>query len=122
MSSTQIRSVVLYVADPSSSQHFYERALGARPGSISHGRVELDVGGVRLLLHPTSTDEQDRSEARHGRAEIYFLVDDVDATVTRLRQAGAEVIQEPTDQPWGERDAVVLDPDDFPLFLTQATR
>jgi lactoylglutathione lyase len=34
-----------------------------------------------------------------------------DAAVGRLRAAGVEVIQEPMDQPWGERMATVVDPD-----------
>lgn len=36
---------------------------------------------------------------------------DVDAAVARLRAAGVTVVDEPRDQPWGERMARVLDPD-----------
>lgn len=117
-----VRSVILYVADTSMSRRFYERALDTPARDINNGRVEFDVGGTRLLLHPTSVDEQDRAAARHGRTEVYFLVEDVDVTVARLKDAGVEVIQESTDQHWGERDAAVLDPDGLPLFLTQALR
>ena len=122
MTTPFIRSIVLYVSDPSASQRFYERALGLVASDINSGRVELEAGGTRLLLHPTTVDEQDRASARHGRTEVYFMVDDLDASLDRLRQGGAEVIQEVTKQPWGERDAAVLDPDGFPLFLTQALR
>lgn len=122
MTTPFIRSIVLYVSDPSASQRFYERALGLVASDINSGRVELEAGGTRLLLHPTTVDEQDRASARHGRTEVYFMVDDLDASLDRLRRGGAEVIQEVTKQPWGERDAAVLDPDGFPLFLTQALR
>ena len=122
METPSVRSIVLYVADPSASRLFYERALGLAASGTHSGRVEFDVCGTRLLLHPTSVDEQDRSAARHGRTEVYFMVDDLEASVGRLREGGAEMMQEITVRPWGERDAAVLDPDGFPLFLTQVLR
>ncbi|WP_150460201.1 VOC family protein [Nesterenkonia ebinurensis] len=120
MSTALIRSIVLYVSDPATSQRFYERALGITASGVTNGRVEFEAGGIRLLLHPTSVDEHDRAAARHGRTEVYFTVDDLEASLVRLREGGAEVIQEIIEQPWGERDAAVVDPDGFPLFLTQA--
>jgi lactoylglutathione lyase len=71
------------------------------------------------VLHPTDTDADDRAHARHGRTVVYFEVDDVYAAVLELRSAGVEVVQEPSDQPWGERDAMAVDPDGFPVLLTQ---
>jgi catechol 2,3-dioxygenase-like lactoylglutathione lyase family enzyme len=41
---------------------------------------------------------------------VHFHTDDLDATFEQLRAAGAEVVQEPTDQPWGTRDCAVRDP------------
>ena len=119
MSVTGVRTVALYVANPTAARRFYEGLLGLPVVSEHHGRVQLDAGGVRLLLHPTDTDANDRAQARHGRTEVYFEVADVDGTVLELRSAGVEVVQDPTDQPWGERDAMVLDPDGFPIFLTE---
>lgn len=114
-----VRTVAIYVQDPARSRDFYEGLLGL-PFLAEHaGRVQLAVGSTRLLLSPTHTDEQDGLEARHGRCEVYLQVGDVDALVTHMRGAGVPVTQEPTDQPWGERDAVVLDPDGFPVFLTE---
>jgi lactoylglutathione lyase len=37
--------------------------------------------------------------------------DDCDAAVVRLRNGGVRIVEEPCDQPWGERVARVLDPD-----------
>jgi uncharacterized glyoxalase superfamily protein PhnB len=34
----------------------------------------------------------------------------VDAGFEKLRASGAEIVQEPTDQPWGTRDCAVRDP------------
>ncbi len=39
-----------------------------------------------------------------------FRSDDLDATVEKVRASGAEVLQEPADQPWGVRDCAFRDP------------
>ena len=41
---------------------------------------------------------------------VHFRTDDVDGTFERVRAAGAEIVQEPTDQFWGTRDFAVRDP------------
>lgn len=41
---------------------------------------------------------------------VHFHTDDLDATFAQLQSAGAEIVQEPTDQPWGTRDCAVRDP------------
>lgn len=41
---------------------------------------------------------------------VHFHTDDLDATFEKVRAAGAEIVQEPTDQPWGTRDFAVRDP------------
>lgn len=116
---TGIRSVVLYVADVARSRHFYEGALGLPVQREVGGRVELDLGPTRLLLHPTDIDTHDLADARHGRTEVYYQVSNIDAVVDELIGAGIELVQPPTSEPWGERDACMLDPDGYPVFLTE---
>jgi catechol 2,3-dioxygenase-like lactoylglutathione lyase family enzyme len=41
---------------------------------------------------------------------VHFHTDDLDATFAQLQAAGAEIVQEPTEQPWGTRDCAVRDP------------
>jgi len=41
---------------------------------------------------------------------VHFHSDDLDASFEKLRASGAEIVQEPTDQPWGTRDLAVRDP------------
>jgi catechol 2,3-dioxygenase-like lactoylglutathione lyase family enzyme len=41
---------------------------------------------------------------------VIFSTDDCDATFEHIRAAGAEVLQEPTDQFWGVRDCAFRDP------------
>ncbi|MFE0875722.1 VOC family protein [Streptomyces smyrnaeus] len=45
------------------------------------------------------------------RFDITVIVEDVDKTVGALREAGAPVVLEPRDQPWGDRHAYVADPE-----------
>jgi catechol 2,3-dioxygenase-like lactoylglutathione lyase family enzyme len=41
---------------------------------------------------------------------VHFRTDDLDATFEKVRASGADIVQEPTDQPWGTRDCAVRDP------------
>jgi lactoylglutathione lyase len=54
------------------------------------------------------------------RFEMFVYVDDLEGTVETLRSRGAPVLQEPTDQPWGERTAYVTDPEGNPVSLALA--
>jgi predicted enzyme related to lactoylglutathione lyase len=54
-----------------------------------------------------------------GRVALWFYCDDVDAEVAALRDAGAEITREPADMDWGERMAIVLDPDGNEICLGQ---
>jgi predicted enzyme related to lactoylglutathione lyase len=51
---------------------------------------------------------------------IVFRTDDLDATFERLRASGAEVMQEPMDQPWGPRDCAFRDPSGNMVRVSQA--
>jgi catechol 2,3-dioxygenase-like lactoylglutathione lyase family enzyme len=115
-----LRTVVLHVADVSRAAAFYEHALGLARVYEHAGRVALQLGETRLLLHPAELDSEDVAAARHGRAELYLGVADVDAALADLQARGVPVLQEALDEPWGERDAAVLDPDGYPVYLTQS--
>jgi lactoylglutathione lyase len=97
-----------------------ERALGfyrdLLDGKVSYqfpaegepGYVGLDIGSSHLGigLNPGATS------GRGGqRFSLWVYTEDCDAAVSRLRSAGVEIVEEPADQPWGERIARVLDPD-----------
>ncbi len=41
---------------------------------------------------------------------VHFHTDDLDAAFEKIRASGAEVVQEPAEQPWGARDCAVRDP------------
>jgi catechol 2,3-dioxygenase-like lactoylglutathione lyase family enzyme len=41
---------------------------------------------------------------------VHFRTDDLDATFEKVRASGAEIVDEPAEQPWGTRDFAVRDP------------
>jgi uncharacterized glyoxalase superfamily protein PhnB len=51
---------------------------------------------------------------------LVFSSDDVDATFENVRASGAEVLQEPMDQPWGPRDCAFRDPSGNTVRIAQA--
>ncbi|MEV6684850.1 VOC family protein [Streptomyces sp. NPDC051130] len=52
---------------------------------------------------------------------VVFRTDDLDATFEKVRASGAEVLQEPIDQPWGPRDCAFRDPSGNLVRINQAT-
>jgi catechol 2,3-dioxygenase-like lactoylglutathione lyase family enzyme len=51
-----------------------------------------------------------------------FRTDDLDATFEKVRASGAEVLQEPIDQPWGPRDCAFRDPSGNTVRISQAPK
>jgi lactoylglutathione lyase len=91
---------------------FYRDLLGA---TVSYefpapdgepGYVGLELGNAHLGIgrDPAATAQASQS------LSLWVYADDCDAAVERLRSAGVTIVEEPTDQPWGERVARVLDP------------
>jgi len=79
----------------------------------SPGFVGLDRDGAELAV---VTEDSPRMLAGvtpgpGPRHELFVYVEDVDATIARLRAAGARVVREAADMPWGERVAFVTDPE-----------
>jgi uncharacterized glyoxalase superfamily protein PhnB len=72
------------------------------PGYVG---LQLDAAQLGIGRDPELTD------GPSARLSLWLYVDDCDATVERLRAAGVTIVEEPADQPWGERVARVLDPD-----------
>lgn len=79
---------------------------GADGPAAAVGFATLTVAdGVELLLHERPAVPSDTSVAAS------FVVPDVDAVVRSWEAEGGVVVDQPSDRPWGERQAVVRDPD-----------
>jgi catechol 2,3-dioxygenase-like lactoylglutathione lyase family enzyme len=113
----------ILVHDPDEALGFYRDALGleVRMDVASEGFRWVTVGAqgqeVNIVL---SQPHGGRSQAegdellslvtRGSLQAAIFSSDDLDATFEKVRASGAEVLEEPTSQPWGVRDCAVRDP------------
>ena len=95
--------------DPEASLAFYRDGLGFE--------VRLDVGqGTMRWLTVGPPDQPDVSivlappAADPGVTDELLASNDLDAAFDRLQASGAEVVQEPVDQPYGVRDCAFRDP------------
>ena len=111
------------VHDPDLALGFYRDTLGLElRNDVSKGDFRwLTVGagsqpGVAIVLtnylngSPADQDALAGLIAKGALNGVHFHSDDLDASFEQARAAGAEVVQEPTDQPWGTRDFAVRDP------------
>jgi uncharacterized glyoxalase superfamily protein PhnB len=84
------------------------------PSEGEPGFVSLDIGSSHLGI---GSNPETREGPGGQRISLWIYADDCDAAIERLRAAGAHVMEEPTDQPWGERIARVLDPDGNEIII-----
>jgi catechol 2,3-dioxygenase-like lactoylglutathione lyase family enzyme len=112
--------------DPDAALTFYRDTLGfeVRNDVGYDGMRWITVGpadqpGTSIVLHPPAadpgiTDAERRTIleliAKGSYAAITLAADDLDGVFDRLVAGGAEVVQEPTDQPYGVRDCAFRDP------------
>ena len=121
-----IRETYLPHTDPDASLAFYRDTLGfeVRNDVGYKGMRWITVGppdqpGTSIVLHPPAatpgiTDDERRTILELMAKGSYFGVNlataDLDGTFAKLEASGAEVVQEPTDQPYGLRDCAFRDP------------
>ncbi|MQY12723.1 hypothetical protein SRB5_28620 [Streptomyces sp. RB5] len=133
-----IHTTFLPHTDPDASLAFYRDVLGFEV------RGEVAVGGLRwitvgpadtpstsIVLFPpsatpglTETERRTVAEmmAKGSYASIVLSTADVDATFERVLAAGAELVQEPVDQPYGVRDCAFRDPAGTMVRIQQTDR
>jgi catechol 2,3-dioxygenase-like lactoylglutathione lyase family enzyme len=121
-----IHSSFLPQNDPDVSLAFYRDTLGfeVRNDVGYNGLRWITVGpagqpGVSIVLFPPTatpglTDDERKTVAemmaKGTYATIVLATKNVDGTFERLQGSGAEVVQEPIDQPYGVRDCAFRDP------------
>jgi catechol 2,3-dioxygenase-like lactoylglutathione lyase family enzyme len=112
--------------DPEASLAFYRDVLGFEVRSdVGNGKMRWIVVGpagqpdTSILLAPPATDPGITEDERRTIAEmmakgtygwILLATPDLDGTFERLQASDAEVVQEPTEQPYGIRDSAFRDP------------
>ncbi|WP_369259234.1 VOC family protein [Geodermatophilus amargosae] len=112
--------------DPDAALTFYRDTLGfeLRNDVGYDGMRWLTVGppggaGTAIVLHPPAadpgiTDDERRTVtemmAKGTYASVVLATKDLDGVFERLQAGDAEVVQEPTQQPYGVRDCAFRDP------------
>lgn len=133
--------VKLYICSLAVDDHdkaivFYRDALGFEVRSdVGSGPMRWVTVGppsqpdVNILLAPPAADPgispTDRAAIGDLLAKgllgwLNFSTTDLEAAFDRVQASGAEVVQEPMDQPWGARDCAFRDPAGNMIRITQA--
>jgi predicted enzyme related to lactoylglutathione lyase len=121
-----IHTTALPHDDPDESVAFYREALGFEVrNDVGEGKMRwITVGSpdqpdTSILLAPPATDPGITDDERRTIAEmmakgtygwIMLATGDLDGAFEKVQATGAEVVQEPTEQPWGMRDCAFRDP------------
>jgi catechol 2,3-dioxygenase-like lactoylglutathione lyase family enzyme len=112
--------------DPDAALAFYRDILGfeLRKDVGYNGMRWLTVGpvgqpGTSIVLHPPAADPGITDDERRVITEMMakgtyggmlLATKDLDDTFEKVQASDAEIVQEPTDQPYGVRDCAVRDP------------
>ncbi|HEU5127693.1 MAG TPA: VOC family protein [Glycomyces sp.] len=122
----KIATCFIPVDDHDKALAFYRDALGfeVRNDVGFEGMRWVSLGSpsqpdVDIVLEPPIGDPHAAQADKDAAAELLakgllrgvnLTTDDCDAAFERIRAAGGEVLQEPTDQPYGVRDCAFRDP------------
>jgi catechol 2,3-dioxygenase-like lactoylglutathione lyase family enzyme len=112
--------------DPEASLAFYRDLLGFEVrNDVGQGAMRwltvgpVDQPGTSIVLNPPAanpgiTDDERRTiaemMAKGTYAALLLATKDLDSAFERLQASDAEIVQEPTEQPYGVRDCAVRDP------------
>lgn len=121
-----IHSSMLPHTDPEVSLAFYRDVLGfeVRNDVGYDGLRWITVGppdqpDTSIVLYPPSagpgvTDDEKRAisemMAKGTYAMMLLATKDLDATFEKIQTSGAEIVEAPTEQPYGVRDCAIRDP------------
>jgi len=121
-----IHATFLPADDPEASLVFYRDALGFEVrNDVGKGKMRwitigsVDQPGTSIVLHPPAADPGVTDDERRTIAEmmakgtyamILMATKDLDGTFERLQASDVDIVQEPTEQPFGVRDCALRDP------------
>jgi lactoylglutathione lyase len=118
---TEMASLVVYAANPSATAAFY-RALGLVLEDEYHGdgpvHFATEVGSVHFAIYPAEAPGRATERRSGGSSFPGFYVDSLDRAVQELNGAGAPILTEHEQMPWGCR-VVAEDPDGRAVEVNQ---
>jgi predicted enzyme related to lactoylglutathione lyase len=132
-----IHSTFLPTEDPDKSLEFYRDALDFEVrNDVGSGTMRWITVGPKnqpqtsIVLNPPMadpglTDDERRAitemMAKGSYAAIVLGTSDLNGVFEKVEATGADVVQEPTDQPWGVRDCAFRDPAGNMVRINQLT-
>jgi YD repeat-containing protein len=90
-------------------------------GSEAQPGLDIVLSEPHAGRSATDGDALQELVVKGALGPIVFATDDLDSAFERVRATGAEVLQEPVEQPWGPRDAAFRDPAGNTVRLSQAS-
>jgi predicted enzyme related to lactoylglutathione lyase len=110
----QMRTMDLIVRDVPAATAYFTEILGLTARTAGDAFAELETGGgPTIMLTATVLVPSDQARG----VVLHFAVDDVAAEVARVREAGANVLLEPTQTDWGTEMAMVAGPEEVVVSL-----
>ncbi|MFS1525517.1 VOC family protein [Microbulbifer sp. 2304DJ12-6] len=123
------RYTILYVDDVASSLIFFEKAFGFERGFLheSGDYGELVTGATKLAFSSTALMQQLGKNPASPKSdnptfEIAFETDDVSGALQNALNAGASLIQDVRDEPWGQTTSYVSDPNGYLIEICSAVK
>jgi PhnB protein len=121
-------SPYLYYEDVAGALAWLSRAFGLSErvrmtgpdGSIAHAEMEF-ADGVVMMGRP-GPDYRNPKHLGGATQSLYLYTDEVDKHFRRAKEAGAKIVQEPTDQFYGDRSYGAEDPEGHVWYFAQHTR
>lgn len=123
----KLRYTILYVDNVAASANFYSQAFDLSApfvhesgdyGEINTGETKLSFSSRALMRQLGKAPGRPVPDA--PVFEIAFETADVAAALERAKAAGAQVLQEPRAEPWGQTTAYIHDPEGFLLEICTA--
>jgi len=116
----RLKYAILYVDDVPATLDFYEQAFGLTRKMLHEGGDygELDTGTTSLSFSSRSLmADLGKNPAKPDPSEpvfeIAFETEDVKRALQRATSAGARLVQDVRDEPWGQTTSYVADPNGF---------
>jgi predicted enzyme related to lactoylglutathione lyase len=109
-----LASIRLITDDLEPVIRFYEQLTGVSADRLAPVFAELRLPSCTIAFGQTQTAQLFNNAARPADNHsmiIEFRVDDVDQAYERFKGLVSEWVQEPTTMPWGNRSALLRDPD-----------
>ena len=129
----KLSTCFVQVNNPDDALSFYRDALGLelRHDVPREGFRWITVGSpdqpeISIVLTnyvnggPDDNDTVAALLAKGAMNGVHFQADDLEAVFAKLREAGAEIVEEPKEQPWGALDGAVRDPSGNQVRIEQA--